>query len=465
MKITHKYRTAAILLISIFFVGWGSTGHKLININATLSFPSQMNEFLYWSDILASHASDADNRKSSDPTEDTKHFIDIDSYPEFISTGSISQNYDSVVALHGSTFVINEGILPWAIITSYDTLKNCFIRRDWNKAALVAADLGHYVADSHQPLHLTKNYNPNGLHSRYETQMINTYQNQIQIKGNDAQYISNLSDFVFSYIYQNYKYVDSLIAADAFAKAFAGDTRSTAYYQKLWELTGNFTNSLFNNASYRLASIIYTAWTDAGSPLPSGGVLPVELASFNSNVENQTVTLHWETASEQNNSGFEIQRSNDGNIFTTIAFIKGKGNSTIINQYSFSDKELNSGTYYYRLKQKDYNGSYKLSSITEAKVQQLPDGFNLSQNYPNPFNPSTTIKYQIPKSGLVQLKVYDALGREVSTLINEYQTAGEHMVLYNTQQTANNEQLSSGIYFYKLKAGNNINTKKFILLK
>ena len=376
MKISYKFRSAAILLLTIFFVGWGATGHKLVNQNTTLSFPPQMNEFMYWSTILAQHASDADYRKDSDQTEYPKHFIDIDSYPEFNSTGRISQSNDSVVALHGLSFVTDEGILPWATIAAYDTLKNCFIRRDWNKAVLIAADLGHYVADAHQPLHITKNYNPGGLHSRYETTMINTYQNQIQIKGDSVQYISNISDFVFGYIYKNYIYVDSVIDDDAAARAFNSDTKSSAYYQKLWELTGGFTIKLLNQASWNLANIIYTAWIDAGSPLPSTTDI--------SNVKN-------------NISSFELY-----------------------------------------------------------------------QNYPNPFNPSTTIKYQIPKSGFVQLKVYNILGREAATIVNEFQTAGEHSVQFssdNTQQTINHKQLSSGVYFYQLKSGSHVESRKLLLLK
>ena len=96
------------------------------------------------------------------------------------------------------------------------------------------------------------------------------------------------------------------------------------------------------------------------------------------------------------------------------------------------------------------------------------NSFKLYQNYPNPFNPTTTIKYQIPKSGLVQLKVYDILGREVAALVNEYQTAGEHSIKFttdNNQQTTNHHQLTSGIYFYTLKTSNFIQVRKMILLK
>jgi hypothetical protein len=367
MSFKKKLLLPFLILSVLILCGWGKTGHKIINKNAVLYFPPQMNEFMIWADPLSLHASDADNRKSSDPTEAPKHYIDIDSYPEFISTGRISEDYDSVLAEHGSSFVIDQGILPWAIITTYDTLEKCFERRDWNKAVLTAADLGHYVGDSHQPLHITKNYNPGGLHSRYETGMVDRYEAQIVYSGDSVQFVQNIPDFVFSTIYSNYIYVDSVINADAKAKAVNSDTRSDAYYQALWGYTGSFTIKLFKSASYKLACLIYTAWVNAGSPLPS---------------------------------------------------------ATDIN------------------------------SMKSGKMI-----FQLMQNYPNPFNPSTKIQYAISSRQLVILKVYDMLGREVATLVNENQKAGNYEVEFN------GSNLASGIYFYRLKDGNYISTKKLVLLK
>ncbi|MFA6596712.1 MAG: T9SS type A sorting domain-containing protein [Ignavibacteriaceae bacterium] len=94
-----------------------------------------------------------------------------------------------------------------------------------------------------------------------------------------------------------------------------------------------------------------------------------------------------------------------------------------------------------------------------------PSDFSLSQNYPNPFNPETTISYQIPVSGKVSLKVFDILGNEVAILVNEEQNAGFYKINFNAQRTTNNQQLCSGIYFYRLQAGNFVQTKKFILMK
>ena len=119
-------------------------------------------------------------------------------------------------------------------------------------------------------------------------------------------------------------------------------------------------------------------------------VVPVELISFSAAAQNGDVLLSWTTATETNNSGFEVQRK-AGNTWEKISFIHGAGNSTQRNYYSYGDKQLNPDLYQYRLKQIDYDGSYHYSGVAEVKVAG-PDEFSLFQNYPNPFNPSTTIK-------------------------------------------------------------------------
>ena len=139
-------------------MSWGYNGHYKINQSAPLSFNAEMEQFMAWAVTLSQHASDADYRKDEDPSDGPKHYIDIDNYSEFIATGRIPQTYDSVMALHGYGFVIAQGILPWATLTTYDSLVAAFTRFDWEKAVLLASDLGHYVADGHNPLHITRNY-------------------------------------------------------------------------------------------------------------------------------------------------------------------------------------------------------------------------------------------------------------------------------------------------------------------
>jgi len=188
--------------------------------------------------------------------------------------------------------------------------------------------------------------------------------------------------------------------------------------------------------------------------------IPVELISFSSIVSGNNVTLHWQTATETNNYGFEILRfdNNGKNEWEAIGFIAGHGTTTEQHQYSFVDEIIKPGIYQYRLKQLDFNGSFELSIIIEVNIT-VPTEFSLKQNYPNPFNPSTTINYSIKKNGLVILIVYDILGKEVAALVNENQEAANYSVNFNASN------LPSGIYFYRLKSGGFSSTKKLILLK
>jgi hypothetical protein len=197
-------------------------------------------------------------------------------------------------------------------------------------------------------------------------------------------------------------------------------------------------------------------------------IVPIELTSFTSEAIGNSVKLNWSTATETNNSGFEILRfaQNDQKGWEKIGFVPGSGTTTEVHKYSFLDEELQTGNYQYRLKQIDFDGTFEYSNIIEVTVD-APTKFVLERNYPNPFNPTTKIKYTVPtviasiamQFQLITLKVYDLLGREVAVLVNEEKPADTYEVGFDA--TA----LPSGIYFYQLKAGNFIETKKMILLK
>ena len=361
---------AIVTISSLLFLGWGYVGHHIINYNTIMSALPQMEFFDTWADSLAAHASDADARKSWDPDEAPKHYIDIDNYPEFVGSGTISQNFDSLVAEHGYSFVMDQGILPWAIINTADSIESAFEQNDMHKAMLLAADLGHYIADSHMPLHITRNYNgqytgQNGVHSRYESDLIEAFQSQITYDGDSLQYIENIPDFVFNMIYDNYQYVDSVLYADSTAQAYAGNHNSTTYYNKFWEIAGDFTIGLFKKASYRITCVIYTEWINAG------------------------------------------------------------GSPT---------------------------------SIADRAADAASD-FKVYQNYPNPFNPSTTISWYSPIDGQQVIKIYNAVGSEVATLINQYKPAGTYAIKFDAKA------LSSGIYFYKIQTGTYSTVRKMLLLK
>jgi hypothetical protein len=191
-------------------------------------------------------------------------------------------------------------------------------------------------------------------------------------------------------------------------------------------------------------------------------VVPVELLSFSSSVVDDDVTLNWTTATETNNSGFQIEKRETRNErsedWESIGIVNGNGTTTETKSYSYIDENLSSGIYQYRLKQIDFDGSFEYSNIVEAEILP-PAKFSLEQNYPNPFNPTTKISWQSPISSYQTLKVFDILGNEVETLVNEYRTAGKYEAEFNATK------LSSGIYYYQLKSGNFVGTKKMILLK
>jgi hypothetical protein len=194
--------------------------------------------------------------------------------------------------------------------------------------------------------------------------------------------------------------------------------------------------------------------------------LPVELLSFSSSVVNNDVTLNWTTATETNNSGFQVERRKTlearSEEWENIGFVNGNGTTTEPQTYSFVDENLSTGKYQYRLKQIDFDGTYEYSNIIETEIL-TPVKFSLEQNYPNPFNPSTDIQYAIASKQFVSLKVFNSLGEEIATLVNEEKPAGNHTIEFKPESSIKN--LVSGVYLYQLIVGNFIQTKKMILLK
>jgi hypothetical protein len=206
-------------------------------------------------------------------------------------------------------------------------------------------------------------------------------------------------------------------------------------------------------------------WTPALIPIDTTlAVLPVEMTTFTARANNASVELNWKTATEVNNVGFDVERkitseSNTNVSWLKIGFIQGSGNSNSNKEYSFTDKDISaSGKYSYRLKQIDKDGQFKYSATTEVDMNR-PTQFVLNQNYPNPFNPVTSISYEVPAQGKVTLKVYDILGNEVATLVNEKKEAGRYQVQFGTGN------LASGVYIYQLRSDNFVQSKKMILMK
>ena len=184
--------------------------------------------------------------------------------------------------------------------------------------------------------------------------------------------------------------------------------------------------------------------------------IPVELVSFGASVNQGTITLSWMTATETNNKGFEIERESFGSK-NIIGFVPGKGTTTRTSPYSFTD-QVTPGFYVYRLKQIDFDGTFKYSQSVSVEAAN-PVEFSIEQNYPNPFNPATLIKYSVPEDGMVSLNVYNMLGEKVRSLVNQDMKAGTHTTTFD------GTNLNSGVYFYTLQSGNYTKTLKMILSK
>ncbi|MEO8665598.1 MAG: T9SS type A sorting domain-containing protein [Ignavibacteria bacterium] len=205
---------------------------------------------------------------------------------------------------------------------------------------------------------------------------------------------------------------------------------------------------------------ILMAFTHGRSVFATDVPLPVELASFSSEVSANNVKLNWTTSNEFNNSGFGIERKlSDQSEWKNLSFVPGFGTSNGLNQYSYLDRNLNTGKYDYRLKQIDYNGNYQYYGLDNEAVIGTPLQFYLSQNYPNPFNPSTKISYEVPADGIISVKVFDIIGKEILTLVNEFKPAGYYTEIFN------GSNFPSGVYFYKVVAGEFVGVKKMIMVK
>ena len=232
------------------------------------------------------------------------------------------------------------------------------------------------------------------------------------------------------------------------------------------EITNTSTNGqdLINALALRQGGQSYSVNVD-GIRLSTqwGDLVPVELTSFTAIADKNNVVLNWSTATEVNNAGFEVQKIKGNNEFVTIGYVPGHGSTTEPQNYNFTDANLASGSYTYRLKQIDYNGTFSYSNEVNVDVT-APVQFELAQNYPNPFNPSTKINFSLAVDSKVSLKIFNVLGQEVAAGINSNLTAGSHQFNFDASS------LNSGVYMYRIEAygidgSSFVSTKKMVFTK
>jgi hypothetical protein len=290
----------------------------------------------------------------------------------------------------------------------------------------------------------------------------------LQILANAYPFGSNPNEFGSEITFtQSYTYSGGHLLIEIRHQGFSGTSRSvdaigtaTAGYgtlfSALWQ--SSYTPTTGTQGNFSVVKLRFE------------NPIPVELTSFTANVIGNKVKLNWTTATELNNQGFEIQRkvkSDKGSEWERVDFVAGFGTITETKSYSYTD-EVDPGSYLYRLKQIDFDGSFSFSNEIEVEVN-TPQNFSLNQNYPNPFfatgrsasggNSGTTISWQSSVGSWQTLKVYDVLGNEIATLVNDYREAGKHEVNFDASN------LPSGIYYYQLSADGFTESKKMLLIK
>jgi hypothetical protein len=184
--------------------------------------------------------------------------------------------------------------------------------------------------------------------------------------------------------------------------------------------------------------------------------LPVSLSEFKATVNTSDVVLSWKTDFENNNRGFDIQRSNDGINWYNVGNLNGAGQSTTVKTYSFTDHQLAPGKYFYRLRQNDFDGKSTYSGVVTALINGK-GVVSLYQNYPNPFNTTSTIRFDLPSTQKIRLSVIDLAGREVQVLVNELGQAGTHQAVINAAA------LQRQVYLVRLQTESGVLTKAILV--
>ncbi len=347
-----KYFLIGLIFCSSLFAQnkkWGWNAHGYINEHAVDYLPTEMSFFQDQRDFLKQHSVDPDR----DDLPGYYHYMDIDFYPEFYS-GTLPHNMDSLISLYDLAIVQNNGTLPWIIEEWTDSLSALMSAGQWDDIWQIAAELGHYVADSHQPLHLTLNYDGqytgnNGIHSRYETQMIKPHISQLPLAAGTGIYWPHVIDSVFSYIEEIYPYADSILIADDLATA-QDPTFNTTYYTILWQELEHLTVISIHKAILDLASLWRTAWENAGSPSP----LSIQTNDHNPEIyflaENfpnpfNPVTHIQYGLPKTSNVKIEIYNAVGQKIKTLLDKSKPAGR----HQVDFNAQNLSSGIYFYRI--------------------------------------------------------------------------------------------------------------------
>jgi hypothetical protein len=261
---------------------WGGATHHYIARNYSQHLPAEIDGLRAYDSVVDEKVTDPDTRKSYTPGESSRHYIDIDAYPEFLA-GTLSHDRAALEQEYGVYAVLNHGVLPWATGEVMATLTQQFQARQWSQAATTIADLCHYVGDATQPLHCTQNYDGqqsgnDGIHARYESDMMALHLGELHTAPATVAYYPSAVEAMFGIIAASWADVSTLTAADTQAQSETQGQFDGNYYASLWFGTESATRERIDAATLATASFVYTAWVNAGRPYvpgSSGGTLDV----------------------------------------------------------------------------------------------------------------------------------------------------------------------------------------------
>ena len=261
-----------LIAISTQLFSWGGLGHEVITRLAINGLPDEMSFIKENNEYLCEHSTDADKRKSEDPTEKNKHYIDIDRYKEF-NIGEMIIDKTELIEIYGEDIVDKMGILPWNTVEVLNNLTIAMKENNKIDILFYAADLAHYVGDAHQPQHNILNYNgkmtnQRGIHGRYEIDIIDTNIDELQANISPIKFtqVKEPLQFIFDYCTQANSFAGLIEFADLYALKYSDGEYNEKYFNIFWFRTKFMTFHQFSNAAEDLASIYYTAWINAGKP-------------------------------------------------------------------------------------------------------------------------------------------------------------------------------------------------------
>lgn len=263
---------------------WGFFGHKKINELAIYTLPNEMRVF------YQAHAQEIiewsvapDQRRYVIAEEGMKHYIDLDLYDSF----PLPKYWNQAVEKYGKEYLEERGVVPWNTFFVYHQLVKAMAAKNYKRIIKISADLGHYVADSHVPLHTTSNYNGQftnqlGIHAFWESRLPELYFDSYDLFSQRATYIQDVQNELWSTIFESNALLDSVLYLEAEITKRVGEDKKYAFMQrgkKVIRMPSKYYSSAYNEdgggvveqqmrkAIFRVSSLWFSAWVDAGQPV------------------------------------------------------------------------------------------------------------------------------------------------------------------------------------------------------